>query len=55
MINKYIIIYKSEWGKIHTKEMSASSLTRVYSKFEKIKPTSAIQKVYLTISSKKVA
>ena len=26
-----------------------------YSKFEKIKPTAAIQKVYLTISSKKVA
>ena len=46
--NNYLIIYKSAWGKVHTKEMPAFNLRSVVSKFEKIKPNATIQKVYLS-------
>ncbi len=46
--NNYLVIYKSAWGKVHTKEMPAFNLRSVVSKFEKIKPNATIQKVYLS-------
>ena len=34
--NNYLVIYKSAWGKVHTKEMPAFNLRSVVSKFEKL-------------------
>ena len=42
--NNYLVIYKSAWGKVHTKEMPAFNLRSVVSKFEKIKPNATIQR-----------
>ena len=44
----YMVIYKSAWGKIHTKDIPAFNLRSVVSKFEKMKPNATIQKVYLS-------
>ncbi len=46
--NNFLVIYKSAWGRISTKEIAAFNLRSVVSKFEKIKPNATIQKVYLT-------
>ena len=46
--NNFLVIYKSAWGRISTKEIAAFNLRSVVSRFEKIKPNATIQKVYLT-------
>ena len=37
--HNFLVIYKSAWGKIHTKEMRAFNLRSVVAKFDRIKPT----------------
>ena len=46
--HNFLVIYKSAWGKVHTKEMRAFNLRSVVAKFDRIKPNATIQKVYLS-------